>query len=78
MNSDFRGGPHFARHRRKPRAIGSTSCALCKMPNDVAVCAGIVVLITSIVLFICSFGYVGELQYCLKYHTISRVVRSSP
>ena len=30
--------------------------------------------ITFLVLFICSFKYVSELQYCIRYHTVTRAV----
>ena len=45
------------------------------MGKEVTFCAGTVVLIVSIGLIIGSFGYVAELQHCLKYHTISRVIK---
>jgi hypothetical protein len=39
-------------------------------------CCCCVVVITSIILIILSFGYISELEYCLEYNTITRVVES--
>ena len=44
------------------------------MGGEAGACVGVCLLIVVIGLIIGSFGYVGELQLCLKYHTISRVV----
>ena len=30
--------------------------------------------VTFLVMFICSFKYVSELQYCIRYHTVTRAI----